>query len=487
MTRMVLLLAVALFYFAAAAAVVDADVAAIAVWSGPGCSGTQTFVSVASSSTCFQLPGSTSGTLNCQSNTVSGYTIWRLPQFQSTTCASSSSLLGTTVGFNGDFACFNLGSGSVFVDCTSSAASRVGTTITSPDFTASELVPNGAAVVTPDSETVSASWKGPGCLAGSAASTGSTTTTCLSTIFNQVAGGQASIAYQTSCASRSASATWTVLVWSAASSSSDPTASSRCQAAASPDRTVTGTGLLCVDLGQLSSIVVDCSTDSNNNRINYIAPANVPGGWTGWSACSTTCGGGTQTRTCTSPTPSGTGAMCVGASSQACNTQSCAGNGGSGNSGGNGASSSSGGTSGQSVYDPSVWLGTYTISGGCDQSQCCCARTSTITASGDGSTYTITGTDIAGQCGSGDLPDSIAVTTPIPTSNVASYGVDGKRHTVTRDSASGGLDDQYSGNSACSATFVRASSVNNSGPSRATWSRGLSLLLAVLAFGMLAM
>ena len=57
------------------------------------------------------------------------------------------------------------------------------------------------------------------------------------------------------------------------------------------------------------------------------APCAVPptnGGWSAWSACSVACGGGTQTRTCTNPPPANGGAACSGASSQSCNTQSCA-------------------------------------------------------------------------------------------------------------------------------------------------------------------
>ncbi|MBF8249616.1 MAG: hypothetical protein HW400_217, partial [Candidatus Levybacteria bacterium] len=50
----------------------------------------------------------------------------------------------------------------------------------------------------------------------------------------------------------------------------------------------------------------------------------VNGGWSGWSACSVPCGGGTQTRTCTNPAPSCGGANCSGSSSQSCNTQACA-------------------------------------------------------------------------------------------------------------------------------------------------------------------
>lgn len=53
-------------------------------------------------------------------------------------------------------------------------------------------------------------------------------------------------------------------------------------------------------------------------------PCNpVNGGWSGWSACSVTCGGGTQTRSCTNPAPSCGGNGCSGSSSQGCNTQAC--------------------------------------------------------------------------------------------------------------------------------------------------------------------
>jgi cysteine-rich repeat protein len=49
----------------------------------------------------------------------------------------------------------------------------------------------------------------------------------------------------------------------------------------------------------------------------------VDGGFSDWSACSATCtadgSGGTQTRTCTNPTPANGGAACTGPTSQACN------------------------------------------------------------------------------------------------------------------------------------------------------------------------
>jgi hypothetical protein len=51
--------------------------------------------------------------------------------------------------------------------------------------------------------------------------------------------------------------------------------------------------------------------------------AAIDGGWSAWSTCSATCGGGTQTRTCTNPAPSNGGATCSGAASQACNTAAC--------------------------------------------------------------------------------------------------------------------------------------------------------------------
>ena len=49
----------------------------------------------------------------------------------------------------------------------------------------------------------------------------------------------------------------------------------------------------------------------------------VNGGWSGWGACSNTCGAGTQYRTCTNPAPS-CGGTCSGDSSQVCtDTSGC--------------------------------------------------------------------------------------------------------------------------------------------------------------------
>lgn len=52
------------------------------------------------------------------------------------------------------------------------------------------------------------------------------------------------------------------------------------------------------------------------------------GGWSDWSACSVSCGDGTQTRTCINPAPACGGAACSGPSTQSCNAGCCPVNGG---------------------------------------------------------------------------------------------------------------------------------------------------------------
>ena len=51
----------------------------------------------------------------------------------------------------------------------------------------------------------------------------------------------------------------------------------------------------------------------------------VDGGFSVFSACSKTCGGGTRIRTCTNPEPRNGGKGCVGESQETCNKQACSG------------------------------------------------------------------------------------------------------------------------------------------------------------------
>ena len=53
------------------------------------------------------------------------------------------------------------------------------------------------------------------------------------------------------------------------------------------------------------------------------AETPVDGGWTDWSACSTSCGVGTQSRSCTNPTPANGGLGCTGSSTQSCDVGGC--------------------------------------------------------------------------------------------------------------------------------------------------------------------
>ncbi len=58
--------------------------------------------------------------------------------------------------------------------------------------------------------------------------------------------------------------------------------------------------------------------------VNPVACAPVDGGWSNFSTCSAICGGGTQTRSCTNPSPANGGNLCSGSTIQSCNTQACA-------------------------------------------------------------------------------------------------------------------------------------------------------------------
>jgi hypothetical protein len=233
--------------------------------------------------------------------------------------------------------------------------------------------------------------------------------------------------------------------------------------------TVTGTGMGCTALDASTTMIVDCASLAGGRSFNYLPM--IDGGWSTWSQCDASC---IQTRTCTSPTPSSGGAACVGASQQACKTPSCGSatsTGTDSTSGSNAASTggnsaaSTGSPSGQSVHDPTVWLGSYTIASSCDQTQCCCALTSTITASGD--SYIVTGTNLAGKCGT-SVPASVQATAPTPTSDTATYTVNGQAHTAQRQS-DGSIIDTNTVAASCSATLTKSSVVNGAGAQSAAF------------------
>ena len=73
-----------------------------------------------------------------------------------------------------------------------------------------------------------------------------------------------------------------------------------------------------------------CDGDSSEIQACNTHPCPINGGWTDWGECSETCGGGTQSRSCTNPSPLYGGLECVDSNglqgsteSRSCNTQIC--------------------------------------------------------------------------------------------------------------------------------------------------------------------
>jgi hypothetical protein len=66
-----------------------------------------------------------------------------------------------------------------------------------------------------------------------------------------------------------------------------------------------------------------CGGSCNPPTRTDFACCAVDGGWSDWSECSEVCGGGIQTRTCSSPAPSCGGNLCDGPFEQECNTEIC--------------------------------------------------------------------------------------------------------------------------------------------------------------------
>lgn len=114
---------------------------------------------------------------------------------------------------------------------------------------------------------------------------------------------------------------WTAWsTWSSCSASCGGGTQTRTRFCTNPAPDLPNGGLNCVG----------SATDSQSCNIHACAPAPIDGGWSAWSdwsACSASCGGGTQerTRTCTNPTPANGGAGCGPSLTgfRSCNTHAC--------------------------------------------------------------------------------------------------------------------------------------------------------------------
>jgi hypothetical protein len=298
--------------------------AAVALFSSANCAGSATFRAIATSgsakiaNTCVTFPDGSGGlpVFNSGVDRTTGNAYWQISQYAS--CEITGNSLAQSIGEVGDFGCYNIFHGSVVVDSTSSAEIKVGQVITSPSPNQHSIVQFGS-TYSPSATDVGcfAQWPRNGCEDGSAHGQRTDAASCWpsSATTNTSAGS-----FKVRCDSRSATSAWTISTWL---SSADASASSRCNAGGPADVVLQGQGVQCVSIAPAGSIVIDCTVAAlQNHYINYVVPV-VNGVWSAWTTCSVSCGSGTQTRSCTAPAPSGGGAECIGAATQACNTNSC--------------------------------------------------------------------------------------------------------------------------------------------------------------------
>jgi hypothetical protein len=327
--------------------------AVVAVFSGFGCAGSSVYINTnvptdSATTGCFQV-SALGEYMSLTCNTGAIYGSWRL-QEQSACSGGISYLSGPTYGLSltsgdsGYAACYNLYTGnSIVVNCQASAASRIGQSETNPSMhTELFVVPSSGQASSSGINSTVAVWSDSQCKTGTAAVQSSNPFTCLLGSFVS-----SSFYYRSTCSSNSPDAAWTVQVWSSGSFSEKRTA---CENNAAATSTYMGVGPGCTPTS-FGGVVVDCTSASVGNQMNYVP--SISGGWSDWSACSATCGGGTETRSCTNPKPSGVGAQCSGAATQACNTQACSSDGANGSSSSTGTNSN-GGDGGASTYSASA-------------------------------------------------------------------------------------------------------------------------------------
>ena len=301
----------------------------VSIWPTKGCTGSAPTPVILSAPAASSSTARWTNAAPCQTMSAppaAAYPVWTVQcptaadgywQFLSTADTSKCSdknYWATTVGLGS--ACYNIqGGGSVVVKCGSSSASPVN----SPAFHSESYIQLqpwnswGAGSHTAATWTLDA----PGdCTGGSQTSypRESADNGGCSSLYSQSRDAWW-YSYQVSCSASSASATWTVREWAGYA------VPNGCPNTVAPSKVSTGTGYQCAPT-LFGAILVDCSNTYNNWYANYVPPA-IDGEWSAWSACSATCGSGTQTRSCTSPAAASGGANCSGPQQQSCNTQSC--------------------------------------------------------------------------------------------------------------------------------------------------------------------
>lgn len=171
-----------------------------------------------------------------------------------------------------------------------------------------------------------------------------------------------------------------------------------------------------------------CDQDACASAFPSQCPATGASGLSGSSCSSGTSSGGTSSSSTTKSSSTGT------------------------------ALSAQDSTGADADYDPSVWLGTYSVSG-CDTDDCCCL-TSVKISQFDSSNYQFAG-PVSGECGT---TTSASFEVAIPTSNTYSYTLYGQTHS---DVLSGDIIyDTNLDESSCSGTLYRSAAVAASDASK---------------------